>query len=186
MILSSGEPGCAAQLGAAFGLELGDLPDHQPQPLVLARNLLLQPHGKQVTVTSAQLAKAFDERAIQWIDIADALSVQECLDAVEVSRALLDQMLAFAAAALAILILNCRHVHHAARPRLAAQIGEEGPHQLLQINPVGLGAPCATAHLDAGGIDLMIDDALLRQPAMQPMAIEARFVARHDADRPAA
>ena len=92
-------------------------------------------------------------------------------------------MLAFAATALAILILNCWHVDNAAHPRLAAQMGQEGPHQLLQIDPVGLGAPGATVHLDAGGIDLMIDEALLHQPAMQPMAVEACLVARQDAYR---
>src|SRR5207244_18767 len=85
---------------------------------------------------------------------------------VGVSRAFLEQALAFPGAALAVFILNTRHVDHAAHPRLAPQIGEECPHQLLQIDPVGLGAPGAPVHLDAGGIDFMVDDTF-------PSAIDA-------------
>src|SRR5262249_22324124 len=106
---------------------------------------------------------------------ANALAVQQSFDAVAVSRALLDQTITFTGAALAILIFNSRHVDDAADPRLAPQMGEERPHQLL--DPVGLGAPGTTVHLDAGRVDLMIDDTLSRQPSMQPMAVQACFIA---------
>ncbi|MGY4285975.1 hypothetical protein ACVWXO_005195 [Bradyrhizobium sp. LM2.7] len=113
------------------------------------------------------------------------MAVQQSLDAVGVSRAFLEQALAFPGAALAVFILNTRHVDHAAHPRLAPQIGEECPHQLLQIDPVGLGAPGAPVHLDAGGIDFMVDDTLSHQPSMQPVAVETRLVARQNTYRPA-
>jgi hypothetical protein len=94
-----------------------------------------------------------------------------------VRRALLDQTVTFTGAALAILLFNGRDVDDAADPRLAPQMGEERPHQLLQIDPVGLGAPGTTVHLDAGRVDLMIDDASSRQPSVQPVAVKAGFVA---------
>ena len=76
-----------------------------------------------------------------------------------------------------ILLFNGRDVDDAADPRLAPQMGEERPHQLLQLDPVGLGAPGTTVHLDAGRVDLMIDDASSRQPSVQPVAVKAGFVA---------
>jgi hypothetical protein len=120
---------------------------------------------------------------IERVDIANALAVQQSLDAVAVSRALRDQAITFTGAALAILIFNRRDVDDAADPRLARQIGEERPHQLLQIDPVGLGAPGTTVHFDAGRVDLMIDDALSRQPSVQPMAVQACFAAPPDMPR---
>src|ERR1700751_3492918 len=59
---------------------------------------------------------------------------------------------------------------------LAPQMGEERPHHLLQIDPVALGAPGTTVHLDAGRVDLMIDDVSFRQPSVQQVAVKASFV----------
>jgi hypothetical protein len=79
-----------------------------------------------------------------------------------VSSAFLEQALALAGAPLAVLVLHRRHMHHAADPRFAPQIGEEHPHQLLQVDAIGLGASRAPIHLDARRIDHMTDHALLR------------------------
>jgi hypothetical protein len=144
---------------------------------VFAHDLFLEPLRQEMTVTGVQAGKAFDERAIERGDIANALAMQQSLDAVAVRRALLDQTVTFTGAALAILLCNGRDVDDAADPRLAPQMGEERPHQLLQIDPVGLGAPGTTVHLDAGRVDLMIDDASSRQPSVQPVAVKAGFVA---------
>jgi len=144
---------------------------------VFARDLLLEALRQGTTVTGAQAGKAFDERAIERVDVANALAVQQSLDAIAVSRAFLDQAITFPGAALAILIFRRRHVDDAADPRLAPQMGQERPHQLLQIDPVGLGAPGTAVHLDAGWVDLMIDDTLSHQPAVQPVPVQACFVA---------
>jgi hypothetical protein len=165
------------QFGFALGLEFLELPDHQAQPLVFARDLFPEPLRQRTTVTGAQAGKAFDEQAIERVDIANALAVQQALDAVAVRRALLDQTIPFTTAALAILLFSRRDADDAADPRLAAQVGEERPHQLLQIDPVGLGAPGTTVHLDAGRVDLMIEDTSSRQPSVQPVAVQACFVA---------
>jgi hypothetical protein len=53
------------QFGFALGLELLELPDHQAQPLVFARDLFLEPLRPWTAVTGAQAGKAFDERAIK-------------------------------------------------------------------------------------------------------------------------
>lgn len=106
---------CGTQFGTAFGFDLGDLPGDQLRPLVLARDLLLQLLGERTTLAGAQLGKPSDERSCERLDVADGLSVQESLDAVDVSRALLDQTLAFAGAALAILILNRGNMDDAAQ-----------------------------------------------------------------------
>src|SRR5512147_354752 len=168
---------CDTEFGAALGLKRVKLLGDQAQPLALAHNLFLKSRRQRSSVAGSRVGKAFDERPIERLDIADALSVQQSLDAIDVSRALLDETLALTGTALAVLILNRRHVDHAADPRLAPQIGKERPHQLLQIDPVGLGAPCATVHLDAGRVNLMVDDTLSRQPSMQPMAVKACLIA---------
>ena len=177
MILASGEPGRAARSSALLWASSSLSCRTTRRSRSCSRDLLLKPLRQWTTVTGAQAGKALDEPGIERLDIANALAVQQSLDAVAVSRALLDQAVTFPGAALAILIFNGRHVDDAADPRLAPQMGEERPHQLFQIDPVGLGAPGTTVHLDAGRVDLMIDDALVRQPSVQPVAVKTCFVA---------
>ena len=107
-----------------------------------------------------------------------ALTEQLPLDAIAVRRALLQQALPRAGAPLAILVLHRGHMNHAADPRLAPQIGKKRAHQLLQIDPVGFRAPCATVHLDARRINLVTDHALAGQPTMQPVPVQTGLVAR--------
>src|SRR5215831_6280927 len=163
MILASGEPGiavCSSVLLLASSSLICRAARHSRWCSRVISSI--NPWWQWSSVTGAQMGKAFDERPIERFDIADALAVQQSLDAVGVSCALLDQMLAFPGATLAVLILNGWYMDEAADPRLTPQIGEERPHQLLQIDPVGLGAPRSAVHLNAGGVDLMIDDTLFR------------------------
>jgi hypothetical protein len=139
---------------------------HQAHPLVLVHDLLLQPWRQQAPITGVHALKAFDEARLERKGVANALSVQQSLDAVGVSSALLEQPLACAAAALAIFIFYTGYMDHAATLRLAPQKAQERPHHPLKVDPVGLGAPRPSADLDARRIDLVIDYALIRQPAM--------------------
>jgi hypothetical protein len=82
--------------------------------------------------------------------------------------------------------LRAWHMVHAAHPRLTPQIRQEHPHQLVQIDAIGVGAPRPPVHLDARRVENVTDHALRRQPALQPMPVKARFEARQNADRPAA
>src|SRR6195952_4346988 len=68
---------------------------------------------------------------------------------------------------------------HAASLRLAPQKVQQCPHHPLEVDPVGLGAPRPPVDLDARRIDLVIDHALVGQPAMQPVSVESGLVARH-------
>ena len=147
------------------------------QPIVLAYDLLAQPRRQRAPVAGAHVLKAGDEARLERHHVTNALAKQQRLDAIGVRGLLLQQPLALAAAALAVLVFRRGHVQHAADPRLAAQIGEEGPHQLLQVDAIGLGAPPAPADLDAGGINDVARHPLIRQPAVQPVPVEPGFVA---------
>jgi len=86
-----------------------------------------------------------------------------------VCRALLEQALALPVAALAVLVFDRRYPDNAAHARFTPQIGQQRAHHLLQVDPVGLGPPRTSIDRNARRIDLIIDDALIRQPAMQPV-----------------
>ena len=144
---------------------------------MLAPDLLLQSGGQRTPVTGAYLVKRGQEARHQRHGVPDALAVQQPLDAVDMPRALFDQMFTLARASLAILIFHARHPHHAAGTRFAAQMRQEGAHQKVQIDLIGLGAPCPAVHLDAGCIDHVIDDTLVGQPAVQPVPVQSGLVA---------
>src|SRR5208337_1503217 len=82
-----------------------------------------------------------------------------------------------------VLLLRARHVHDGAGQRLAAKVGEKGAHDACEIDPVGFRPTRPPVDLDARGIDLMADDALALEPAVQPVSFEARFVAGQNSYR---
>lgn len=96
---------------------------------------------------------------------------------------LLQQPLALAGAPFAILVLRRGNPNHAANPRFATQVSQKRAHQVRQIDPIGLGTPCPPVHLDARRIDLVIEYPVVGQPAVQPMTVETRFIARQDTNR---
>ena len=57
-------------------------------------------------------------------------------------------------------------------------MAQQHRQQLVAIEAVGLGPPGVSVHLDAGGVDHDVVDTLLDQPAVQPPAVAACFVAR--------
>ena len=71
-------------------------------------------------------------------------------------------------------------MHEAASFGLAAKMGEKGAHQPFEVDAVGLGPARPPIDLDAGRIDLVARDALAFEPAVQPVSLEARFVAGQD------
>ncbi len=56
-------------------------------------------------------------------------------------------------------------------------MAQQHRQQLVAIEPIGLGPPGVSVHLDARGVDHDVVDTLLDQPAMQPPAVTAGFVA---------
>ena len=82
---------------------------------------------------------------------------------------------------IARLVFHRRHVHHAVDPRFVSEIGKQRAQELIEIDGVRLGAPGAAIDRDARRIDLVIGHALVSEPAMQPVRIEAGFMAGNDA-----
>src|SRR5678810_169358 len=76
-----------------------------------------------------------------------------------------------------VFVLGRGLMHH--RPNaLAAVMAQQHRQQLVAIEAVGLGPLGASVHFDAGGVDHDVVDTLLDQPAVQPPAVAAGFVAR--------
>ncbi|WP_244504062.1 hypothetical protein [Variovorax sp. CF079] len=108
---------------------------------------------------------------------AQVVQHQQRADAVHVGGALLRQPGELAVRAARVFVLGRGLMHH--RPHtLAAMMAQQHRQQLVAIEPVGLGPPGVSVHLDAGGVDHDVVHTLLDQPAVQPPAVAACFVAR--------
>src|SRR5258706_12488737 len=141
MTLASAEPGTAARSSAGVCLlERANMLLDQAQPLVLAGDLFLEPSRQRPSVSRAHRCKRFDEATLHRHRIADAMCMQQPLDTIAVCRAVLEQALPLARQPFAVFVFHRRHMQHAAVPRFAPYIGEERPHQFVQIDPIGLGA----------------------------------------------
>ena len=180
-----GARGCRLDRGAPGRLDGGDLLGDEQQPPVLASQLLAKVRRQRRTVGTAQFLEVRGEVGAQRAGLVNALGVQQRLDPVDVGAALLQQALALAAHPLGVLLGHRGHAHHAAHARLAPAMSEQHPHQLLEIQPVGLHPTEAAVDLDAGRIEHVVDDAARHQPAMQPEPFVAGLVAAHQPHRPA-
>src|SRR5215203_4673133 len=91
------------------------------------------------SASSSQLSQLTLPRA-QRRPCSDALREQQCLDPVLDAQLLLHEALALAVRSLAVLLLGCRHAHHAAHLSVAAQPGREHAQHTLSVEPVGFGS----------------------------------------------
>src|SRR5215203_1891545 len=91
------------------------------------------------SVASTQLSQLTLPRA-QRRPCSDALREQQPLDPVLDAQLLLHEALALAVRSLAVLLLGCRHAHHAAHLSVAAQPGREHAQHTLSVEPVGFGS----------------------------------------------
>src|SRR5580704_2206834 len=128
-----------AAFSLALSLDRRDLLVGEDEPLMLTRDPGGKPGRQRPPIAGAYVLEPRQEVARQRLGVAHALSVQKRLDAVGVGGALLEQALAFAARALVVLLRRPRHMHEAASFGLAAKVGEEGAHQPLKVDAVGLG-----------------------------------------------
>ena len=150
---------------------------------MLPHDLLLQLRRQRAPITRAHALEAGDEPALEWLGIANSLRVQQAGDAIGVAGTLLQQPIALTRGPPAVLILRRGHAHHAAHPRLAAQVTQQRAHQLLQIDPIRLRPPRATVDLNARRVDLVIDHPLSGQPAVQPVTVVTGLIAGDDSHR---
>ena len=160
-----------------------DLLFDQRQPHMLARDLAHQVRRQGVAVSAARALELLDEAPGARLQVAYPLAVQQALDAVDVHGAFLHQPLALAPRPACVLLLHRGRPHHAAHPPLAALVAYQHPHQLLQIQSVGLGPPRSPVDLDARRVEHPALHTLGLKPAVQPEAVVARLVAAHDAHR---
>ena len=176
-------PGTGAgstEIGLDRGLDGGNLLGEQQEASVLARDLAEEEGRETAAVAGAAPVELRQKAPGQRIGVADALGVQQRLDPVDVGAALLDQPFALTMPAFVVFFGRTRHARHAAHPWLAAAMREKHTHQLLDIDPIGLDPALAAIDLDARRIQHLVLDPLLPKPTMQPEAVIAGFVTRHD------
>src|SRR3954453_6096501 len=156
------------QHGIPLGLDSLDLFDHEFEPIELPADLGFQALRKGATIARDQLLKPLPAVAVQRLVVADPLGEQKPLDAVDVLDPFGCQGLALATDPAPILLLGRRSLDHRTNPGLAPLVGQQGPHQSLTVDLVGLRPPTPTGRRDRGGIDHMALDPFALQDPVGP------------------
>jgi hypothetical protein len=68
---------------------------------------------------------------------------------------------------------------------LTAQPGQQGAHQEIEVEGIGLGPPVTARHRDRGGIDDLALDPSRFQQTVDPEAVPASLLDHHEPQRPA-
>src|SRR5215203_3101066 len=134
----------ASEHGILLGLNSLDLFDQELEPVELPADLGLQALRKGATITRDQLLKPFPAVSVQGLVVADPLGKQKPLDAIDVPDPFGCQGLALTTDPATILLLWARSLDHRTNPGLAPLVGQQGPHQSLTVDPVGLRPPTPT------------------------------------------
>src|SRR5215203_3181526 len=113
---------------------------------------------KRPTIARDQFLKPLPTVAVQGLVVADPLGEQKPLDAIDVPDPFGCQGLALTTDPAPILLLWARSLDHRTNPGLAPLVGQQGSHQSLTVDPVGLRPPTPTGRGDRGGIDDMALD----------------------------
>src|SRR5687768_6531736 len=97
--------------------------------------------GRQGTsIAGAQLVEPVTPVRTPRIIVGNALREEHALEPVDMPDALSDEGLQLTAEAPPVLFVWGRDADHGADARLAPLVGQQGAHQSLAVNPVGLGA----------------------------------------------
>ncbi|ESY46620.1 hypothetical protein X745_30730 [Mesorhizobium sp. LNJC374B00] len=111
-----------------------------PQAAALALDLVFQA-GRQIPpVSRAQRLELLTPVPSGWLEVADALGHQKPLDAARMLAAFVDEPSPFPAATAIVLLLEARHSHNPADPRLATFHRHQRAQQRRRIEAVRLGA----------------------------------------------
>ena len=100
---------------------------------------------------------------------------QRALDPVDQTRALADQVVALAAWALGILLVQGRDGHQAAGVGLAAAPAQNGTLEPFGIEPVGFGPPVLARDGNAVGVDRIGFEVAGPEPTCEPEAVATGF-----------
>src|SRR3954468_17415283 len=140
------------QHGIAVGLDSLYLFDQELEPIELSADLGLQALRKGATIARDQLLETLPAVAVQGLVVADPLSEQKPLDAIDVLDPFGRQGLALTTDAAAGLLVWGRSLEHRTHPGLPRLVAEQGAHQSLTVNPVGLHPPTPPGCGDGSGI----------------------------------
>src|SRR3954464_1965182 len=158
----------SSEQGIPLGFDSLDLFDHELEPVKLAADLGLQALRKGATIARDQRLKPLPAVAVQGLVVANPLGEQKPLDAIDVPDPFGCQGLALATDPAPILLLGRRSLDHRTNPGPPPLVGQQGPHQSLTVDLVGLRPPTPTGRRDRGGIDDMALDPLPWQDPVDP------------------
>src|SRR4051794_6780999 len=159
-----------------LGFNSLDLFDHELEPVELPADLGLQALRKGATIARDQFLKPLSTVAVQGLVVADPLGEQKPLDTVDVLDPFGRQRLAFPTDPAAVLLVWGRSLDHRTHPGLAPLVGQQGSHQSLTVDPVGLRPPTPPGCGDGSGIDDIALDPFRLQDAMDPEPVQPRFL----------
>src|SRR4051794_40321332 len=97
--------------------------------------------GRQGTaIAGAQLVESCPSVRTPWIVVGNALREKQPPEPVDMPDPFANERLQLTAEAPLILFVRGWDTNHGADARLAALVGQQGAHQCLSVNPIGLGA----------------------------------------------
>src|SRR3954452_2769232 len=127
--------------------------------------------GQRRPFRGAKTVEPFLGLAQRRLKGADPEARQHCLHPVHEARTVADELFVLAARPLGIFVLDRRNRRHAAVALLAPQPTEEGAHQQLRVQTIGLCPSVPARDSDARGMGDIGLDAAPPQPARQPKAV---------------
>src|SRR3954467_10577880 len=128
-----------------LGFNSLDLFDHELEPVELPADRGLQALWKRATIARDQFLEPLPAVAVQRLVVADPLGEQKPLDAVDVLDPFGRQRLALTTDPAAVLLVWGRSLDHRTHPGLAPLVGQQGSHQSLTLDLVGLPPPTPPA-----------------------------------------
>src|SRR3954449_12508621 len=128
----------SSEHGIPLGFDSLDLFDQELEPVKRPADLGLQALRKGATIARDQLLKPLPAVAVQGLVVANPLGEQKPLDAIDVPDPFGGQGLALATDPAPILLVWRRSLDHRTNPGLAPLVGQQGSHQSLTIDPIGL------------------------------------------------
>ena len=170
----------------ALGLDIGDLPLHQRQPLGQPFDLAPDPRRQRLAIGRPRFGKMHGKPPGPRAKVENAVQLQQSPDRIAQRRPFLHQAPALAQQPLAVLLFHARHPHPAQHRRIAPVVRQKRAHHLLRVDPVRLALPRLAVHQKARRVE---HHRLHRQrpvqPARQPEPLVARLVAAQNPHRTA-
>jgi hypothetical protein len=156
------------------------------QPRDLPSDLAGKPWRQWTPISCDQLVDLQGLVFTLHVDAANALTEQQALDAINVSRPFTDQAVALTMRAPEIFLVDTGNTNH--RPDVAVALApcNQRPQQHADIDPIRLCPTCAPVDLHAGRVDHQTFNAACLEKPCQPEGIVSSLVAKHDRRRLAA